>query len=254
MAHIETDFVSRRNRMIGIVVSLLFHSLLFLMFCFMGLTYQYPPPPEIGIEVDMGGGSRGGGSKGGETSVTRTQQPSTTENIPTQNIEPTAPVNTTTKTNPTSTNTPTETPTDPVQVVDAKALFTKKGNSGGSGSGGTGNEGSTGGIGSDSGDGDGGIGKGTGGGIGDFFLKDRPVVSKVFPNAKKNLQGVVKVEFRADRDGNVVYAKAGMKGTTITDLQVWEECERAAKRSKFRAKSDAAIEEMGTITYRFVMQ
>ena len=254
MTHIETDSAPRRNRIIGIVVSLLFHSLLFLMFCFMGLAYQYPPPPEIGIEVDMGGGSRGGGSKGGETAEIRTPQPSTTDNTPTQDIDPTVPVNTTTKPNPTPTN--THPPADPVQVVDQKALFPpKKGNSGGGGSGGIGNEGGTGkGIGSDSGDGDGGIGKSIGGGIGDFSLKGRPVVSKAFPPSRPNLEGIVVVEFRADREGNVIHAKAGARGTTITNAQIWDECEKAARRSKFKAKSDAEIEERGTITYKFVIQ
>jgi hypothetical protein len=89
---------------------------------------------------------------------------------------------------------------------------------------------------------------------GDFFLEGRPVINKVFPKTENNMEGTVIVEFRADKGGNVVYAKAGGKGTSINDQQIWEECERAAIRSKFKAKPDAQVEEKGLIRYRFFIK
>jgi hypothetical protein len=101
-----------------------------------------------------------------------------------------------------------------------------------------------GGTGSGSGTGTGGnAGSGVGNAVGDFYLDGRPVESKAFPKVKNNLEGTVKVDFRADREGYVVYAKAGGRGTTINDPQVWEECEKAAMRSKFKGKPDAQVEE-----------
>jgi hypothetical protein len=248
------DYTSRRNKAIGIAVSAVFHALLLLLFLFMGLSYQIPPPPEYGIEVDMGGG--GGGNNSPATSV---PTPAPNGGDITQNIEETVSVpDTKTPTNnpkPTITNTPIDKPQIvETPAVNPNALFQKRNSSGGTGGDGTSKGSGTG------GDGDDGNGQGSrnGNGIGntggDFFLNGRPVVSKAFPASKSNLNGKVIVDFRADREGNVMYAKAGVKGTTIQDMQIWEECEKAAKRSKFRPKSDAEIEEKGTITYRFVVK
>ena len=93
---------------------------------------------------------------------------------------------------------------------------------------------------------------GTGAGNGEFFLDGRPVVKKAYPKARVNTSGLVIVEFHADPEGNVVYTKAGVRGTTINDAELWAECERAAKQSKFKAKVDAVSEQKGTIRYRFV--
>ncbi len=251
-----TDKSNNKNKIIGITTTIIVHGLALLCFCFLGLTHQVPLPPEYGIEVDMGGG--GGG---GQTAVQNVNaQPNTTrarEKLITQEQEETIAMSstknnthkTTKNTNPSvATSEKTQTATEP--VINPNALFKRNANSGtGQGTG----------QGSGSGSGTGtGHGSEHGGGVGnyggDFYLNGRPVVTKAFPSAKNNLEGVVKVEFRADRDGNVIYAKAGIRGTTINDPQIWEECEKAAYRSKFKAKSDADREERGVITYRFVLQ
>ena len=258
--HIEMDYTARRNKVIGIAVSALFHALLLVLFLFMGLKYQIPPPPEYGIEVDMGGG--GGGGNSGRTTTTPSVPESPSGDI-TQNIEETVNTNPVPKVQPTTNPTPTTprvepTPTTP--TINQQAMYQKRNNSGGTGTGGEGTSTGPGKGNGTGGDGDNGTGHGNGGGNGignaggDFYLNGRPVISKAFPASKNNLDGKVSVEFRADRDGNVVYAKVSGRGTTIHDLQIWEECEKAARRSKFRAKADAEIEEMGTITYRFVIQ
>ncbi len=97
-----------------------------------------------------------------------------------------------------------------------------------------------------------GIGSGIGAGTGNFWLDGRPVVYKAYPKYSEKASGIVVVEFRADKEGNVIYAKAGARGTTINDTTLWAECEKAAKKSKFKAKEDAPAEQRGTIRYRFV--
>lgn len=245
----------RRNKYIALVITLVVHLLVLVCFIFLGLTHQVPPPPEYGIEVDMGGGGGGGAAVRSQIS-TEKKQSAPQERLLTQDQEETTMLNankqqtTNNKPKVTSTPQPTTTPTEPTPTVNENALFKKSANGGG----GTGS-GSGSGIGSGTGTGTGsGSGAGIGDSNGDFQLDGRPVVAKAFPNAKNNLDGIVKVEFRADRDGNVVYAKAGIRGTTINDPKTWEECEKAAYRSKFKAKPDADAEERGTITYRFVLQ
>ncbi len=245
----------KKRKLIAIIITIVFHGLLLLLFAFMGLKYQVPPPPEYGIEVDMGGG--GGGSRAQTSQLVNASRPATTaarDNVSTQDHEETTTLNTSRRTTsrPTTTQTtPSETaPVEETPTVNPNALFRRNTNQGGEAGNGTGTK-----TGDGAGDGDGNIsGKGKGNHGGDFFLDGRPVLAKAFPNAKNNLEGVVKVDFRADRDGNVVYAKAGVRGTTINDTQIWEECEKAAMRSKFKAKSDAQVEEKGVITYRFVLQ
>jgi len=227
----------------------------------MGLKYQVPPPPEYGIEVDMSGGGGGGGNSG-QASTTPSVPPPPSGDI-TQDEEETVTTNPVPKvqptTTPTTTTNPRVEPAPETPTVNPQAIYQKKTNSGGTGTG----EGTSTGAGKGSGtggDGDGGTGHGSGGGNGigntggDFYLNGRPVISKAFPASKNNLDGKVIVEFRADKNGNVVYAKAGARGTTINDAQVWEECEKAARKSKFKEKADAEIEEKGTISYHFKIQ
>ena len=259
MYQMEIDLTARRNKIIGIAVSAIFHAVLLLLFLFMGLSYQVPPPPEYGIEVDMGGG---GGSSGSRATASTPHTPSD-ESVATQNAEDVGVTAAPTKTdNPKPTTSPTNTDntvTTPVETptINTGALYPGKTNKGGTGTDGSGTDGKgSGSVGDgDYGDGQGDKnGRGIGNTGGDFYLKGRPVINKAFPSSKNNLEGIVQVEFRADRNGNVIYAKAGGRGTTIHNAQIWEECEKAALKSKFKAKSDAEIEERGTITYRFVVQ
>lgn len=261
MAYFQENNTSpeeKRRQAIAIASAAGVYILLFVFFIVGGLKFQVPPPPEYGIELDMSGGGGGGASaespKPQEAAPTpkATSTPAATPKVSTQKVEQTA------KVVPDQTNAkPTETKvqeTPPQPQVNQAALFKKKTGGGtGSGTGVGSGTGSGNGPGSGSGSG-GGIGSGSGQGEGDFWLDGRPVVKKAYPKARENTSGVIIVEFRADKEGNVIYAKAGARGTTINDAALWEECERAAKQSKFKAKADASAEERGTIRYRFVVR
>ncbi|MBS7313972.1 MAG: hypothetical protein KIG54_04260, partial [Bacteroidales bacterium] len=124
--------------------------------------------------------------------------------------------------------------------IDQNALFTKGRVKKGSG-------GSTG-VGEGSGKGSG--GEGGGSGI-SFSLAGRGSKSLPLPTATSSENGSIVVEIRVDQEGNVVFAKAVWKGTTLTDTNLWRRCEQAAKKSKFTAKPDAPELVPGTITYIF---
>ena len=110
-----------------------------------------------------------------------------------------------------------------------------------------GSGGSTG-VGEGSGKGSG--GEGGGSGI-SFSLAGRGSKSLPLPTATSPANGSIVVEIRVDQEGNVVFAKAVWKGTTLTDTNLWRRCEQAAKKSKFTAKPDALELQPGKITYIF---
>jgi TonB family protein len=72
------------------------------------------------------------------------------------------------------------------------------------------------------------------------------------PSYNSEDQGKVVVTITVNKEGKVIKAIAGAKGTSVSDQTLWKMAETAALRSTFNAKSDAAEEQKGTITYRFV--
>jgi outer membrane biosynthesis protein TonB len=91
-------------------------------------------------------------------------------------------------------------------------------------------------------------GKGDGPG---FDLGGRGAKSLPSPSYNSNDQGDVVVEIFVDRDGNVISARAGVKGTTINDSRLWDVARDAALRSRFVSDPNAPEKQRGTITYKF---
>lgn len=234
-------------KLIGLIVSIVAHGLLILCLLLMGLRYPDPPPPELGVEMDMGEFSDVGtdsehAAEGGEDLSSESSYANDDNNELTQQSED---VPLTSKKTPSPTKNKKK-PKDNVKPqsdetkVDQNALFTKGRVKKGSG-------GSTG-VGEGSGKGSG--GEGGGSGI-SFSLAGRGSKSLPLPTATSPENGSIVVEIRVDQEGNVVFAKAVWKGTTLTDTNLWRRCEQAAKKSKFTAKPDAPELDPGTITYIF---
>lgn len=234
-------------KLIGLIVSIVAHGLLVLCLLLMGLRYPDPPPPELGVEMDMGEFSDVGtdsehAAEGGEDLSSESSYANDDNNELTQQSED---VPLTSKKTPSPTKNKKK-PKDNVKPqseetkVDQNALFTKGRVKKGSG-------GSTG-VGEGSGKGSG--GEGGGSGI-SFSLAGRGSKSLPGPTATSPENGNIVVEIRVDQEGNVVFAKAGVRGTTLWDTNLWRRCEQAAKKSKFTAKPDAPELDPGTITYIF---
>ena len=234
-------------KLIGLIVSIVAHGLLVLCLLLMGLRYPDPPPPELGVEMDMGEFSDVGtdsehAAEGGEDLSSESSYANDDNNELTQQSEDVPLVS---KKTPSPTKNKKK-PKDNVKPqseetkIDQNALFTKGRVKKGSG-------GSTG-VGEGSGKGSG----GEGGGIGTAFsLAGRGKNSITLPTATSSENGSIVVEIRVDQEGNVVFAKAVWKGTTLTDTNLWRRCEQAAKKSKFTAKPDAPELQKGKITYIF---
>ncbi len=234
-------------KLIGLIVSIVAHGLLILCLLLMGLRYPDPPPPELGVEMDMGEFSDVGtdsehAAEGGEDLSSESSYANDDNNELTQQSEDVPLVS---KKTPSPTKNKKK-PKDNVKPqseetkIDQNALFTKGRVKKGSG-------GSTG-VGEGSGKGSG--GEGGGSGI-SFSLAGRGSKSLPEPTATSSENGSIVVEIRVDQEGNVVFAKAVWKGTTLTDTNLWRRCEQAAKKSKFTAKPDAPELQPGKITYIF---
>lgn len=93
--------------------------------------------------------------------------------------------------------------------------------------------------------------KGLGGsGIG-FNLSGRSSVHLSEPAFNVLKEGRVVVEITVDRNGKVISANPGVKGSTIVDQTLYAAAKKAALESKFNVKSDAPERQIGTITYHF---
>jgi outer membrane biosynthesis protein TonB len=96
--------------------------------------------------------------------------------------------------------------------------------------------------------------KGLGGdGIG-FDLTGRSPLHLPKPAFTILKEGIVVVEIAVDRDGKVIRATAGGKGSTIVDNTLYTAAKKAALESKFNVKNDAKETQIGTISYHFKLE
>lgn len=234
-------------KLIGLIVSIVAHGLLVLCLLLMGLRYPDPPPPELGVEMDMGEFSDVGSdlehaAEGGEDLSSESSYANDDNSELTQQSED---VPLTSKKTPSPTKNKKK-PKDNVKPqsdetkVDQNALFTK----------GRVKKGSSGSIGVGEGSGKGSGGEGGGSGI-SFSLEGRGSTSLPKPTATSTENGTIVVTIMVDQEGNVVSAKAILRGTTLRDTNLWRRCEQAAKKSKFTANPDAPELQGGKITYIF---
>lgn len=63
--------------------------------------------------------------------------------------------------------------------------------------------------------------------------------------------GKIAVEIRVDRTGEVVYARAGAKGTTLSDLKLWQKCERAVVGARLNRLESAPDVQIGIVVFNF---
>ncbi len=94
-----------------------------------------------------------------------------------------------------------------------------------------------------------------GNGIGVWFeLAGRGYISLPKPALDKPVDGKIGVSIIINRDGKVIFARAGARGTTITDIHLRLRAENTARKTIFAASNDAPEEQRGIITYVFVKQ
>jgi hypothetical protein len=230
----------------GIIGTIAFHLLILACFLFLGFSSPLPPPPEEGIEVNLGYSDDGMGDvqpedPSSDVSAEQASSNDQNENI-TQNTEETATLDKNNNDKGTQNN---ENP------VNQNALYKGKNKSTGGSEGETGKPGDQG---NPNGDPNAKNHYGTPG-SGDqvsFKLDGRQKKSLPKPDYNSRDEGIVVVSIWVDKNGNVTKAIAGARGTTTTSSHLLKLATDAAYRAKFYEKADAPEEQKGTITYNFV--
>lgn len=95
---------------------------------------------------------------------------------------------------------------------------------------------------------------GTGKGIdgdGNYQLGGRKALNKEKYTQDCNEAGIVVVSIEVDRNGKVISATPGVRGTTNNSKCLTEPAKRAALATKFNSDADAPVKQIGKIVYRF---
>jgi len=172
------------------------------------------------------------------------------KSVVTQDVEDAPAVVTKEKVKP-STTTPTITPEkkESKPTVNPNALYTGKKNKGvgvGDGTGNTpGNQGSLQGNNMAANYGEGGSGNGLVG------LPNRSFTIRPQVEDKGQLSGRVAVEITVNKDGVVTRARAGAKGTTLSDASLWEKCEAAVRNARLNESDGGPDLQSGIVIFNF---
>ncbi len=97
-------------------------------------------------------------------------------------------------------------------------------------------------------------GNGTDKGIEESSLGKRRTIQKPNPEYNCNEQGKIIVEIIVDKDGNVIKALAGVKGSTNNSACLLQASKEAALKTKFEPLKNENINQIGYLTYNFSIQ
>lgn len=262
------------------VITLVFHALIFLIFILLTIKTPNPPYPDSpapGIEVNFGNFIEGTGNVENDQmgnisdpspvpqnpSPNTQSSPNKAENILTSEAEESVALNAKpdAKESVKKPDAPIEQvkpqPQPSNELMNALNKFrsrTKNSGGGDGNSGQAGNEGSP--DGNPLTDGNGGSGGGPGVGVGKgirYNLKGRSLVKKptVFDDSQD--QGKVVVEIIVNELGDVVRAEPGARGSTTASPILYAKARQAAFATKFNPSFDGTKEQHGTMTFIFVL-
>ena len=246
-------------------MSVLFHSLLIVLFAFFGMTYLDPPPEDEGITINFGTSDQGMNNNPSKTQSEQVEETPTetavSEPIPAESVEEEimtqateeAPSIDKKKKEQEEVVEPVkkEKPKPDKNLSDALNKWKTKTSTSGGGDGNTGKPG-------DQGDesGDPNSSNYTGGGNGNgttFNLSGRNLVSspKITDNSQE--EGKVVVDIIVDKYGKVIRATPGARGSTTTSAILEKKAKEAALRTKFNSNPSAAEEQKGQMTFIFIL-
>ncbi|KGL64373.1 energy transducer TonB [Polaribacter sp. Hel1_85] len=86
---------------------------------------------------------------------------------------------------------------------------------------------------------------------GNYNLAGRKALSKPKEQPDCQEEGTVVVRIQVDKNGKVVYAQAGVQGTTNSAPCLLKPAKEAALKTKWNADSKAPSKQVGTIIYKF---
>ncbi len=254
-------------------ITVVLHVLILLLLFYVGLTYL-DPPPEDGIAVNFGTMDTGSGdvqpnepikSAPQETTSPPVSQPKSEikDEVVTQDNEE-APVIKKEEKKVEAVETPKETPKKelPKKVepkpdkttTDAISSLINGPKNDGTAQGSEGNDNTKGDKGDPNGDPNAKSYYGTGKGLdgdGNYLLGGRKALNKAKETQECNEAGTVVVSIEVDRNGRVISATPGVRGTTNNSRCLLEPAKKAALATKFNSDSNAPAKQIGKIIYNF---
>ncbi|GAB4250104.1 MAG: hypothetical protein Kow0079_03170 [Vicingaceae bacterium] len=253
------ELVQDKNSRAGMIGTILFHAVLLLLFLIFGLSYPDPPPPEEGITINFGTSDQGSGevqteetskNEATEESNSSPSNESSSNEVLTQDVEETPAINS----SESNTNNESENNTENQPTVSNElnnVLNNAWNNSSAASEGQTNNEGNQGDI-----NGDPNSNNYTGGGVGNgvtYSLSGRNLLSTPKINDNSQEEGKVVVDITVDKNGKVVKAIPGARGSTTTSPILYKKAKEAALKAKFNAKPNAPEEQKGQMTFIFIL-
>lgn len=255
-------------------ITVILHLLVLLLLFYVGMNYM-DPPVEQGIAVNFGTTATGTGniqpteaikSAPKETVPPPVSQPKTEikETVVTQDLED-APVIKEEEGKPVQEEVPVKEvikkekpvapkPTPDKKTTDALSSLINGPKSDGTEKGGEGNDDTAGDKGNPDGDTNAksyyGNGKGLDG-DGNYLLGGRKALNKEKFFQDCNEAGTVVVSIEVDRNGNVITATAGVRGTTNNSKCLLDPAKRAAMATRFNSDAKAPAKQIGKIIYKF---
>ena len=250
----------KKDQRRGVITTFSVHALLLLLFAFFGISYQ-DPPPEYGIPVNFGNSLDGSGDdaaapEGAEQPQAPTEAVSAETEATTQDVVEAPSVSSEKPKKPVEkpvekpAEKPVEKPKPSNELSNRLSNFGKPGGSPtGTGSG----QGST------TGGGDQGAANGSknrdgqgGSGIAGYNLSGRKPISTPAPmEGECEGEQIVIVVIRVNKDGRVIQATPGVKGSTTTSKNLLDRAQNAAMRTTWQVDPQGRELQMGSITYTF---
>ncbi len=252
------EIIKEKNSRFGLIGTILVHLLLLLMFLSFGMPYQDPAPEnEGGMMINFGNTESASGDEqpiepesSSSENVTPAENSAAEENVLTQDNVEAVEVNSSTKPQE---ETPVETPQpeEPVVSENLSNALNALNNSESSSSQGE-NEGA-GDEGNPNGDPNSNGTSTSGSSVGYSLGNGRGKVSFKKPENPTQEDGKVVVDIWVNREGKVVRAKTGARGSTTTNPILQKKAEEAAYKARFKKDENAPFEQKGTMTFIFIL-
>ncbi len=260
------NFVLDKSKRWGIIGTLLFHLLVFLVLLFIYLYPPFPPRPPIGLEVNLGVMDQGMGNIQPKKPIASTSTPTKAvtqkeikkEKVVTQDIEKTISLESSKKKKKKKTKVAEKKIIKEKKVekkkvaINNKFLLSKKIKASQGGSEGItkkpGDQGNENGSLSSTNY----IGFGGGDGKISYSLRGRKAKKIPRPVYNKSEIGTVVVKIWVDKNGNVTNARVLPKGTNTASSRLQSLAVKSALKSHFDATVNAPDVQTGTITYSFI--
>lgn len=267
------SLLDTKHKKKSMTITVILHVIILLLLLFFGFTYL-DPPPENGIAVNFGTTDYGKGNIQPTQPIKTAPKQSSPEPVPqvktevkeeviTQDSED-APVIQKEEKKQEVIETPNETPKkevvkkpDPTpdkSTKDALSSFINGPKNDGDAKGGEGDDNKAGDKGDPNGDPNASSYYGTGKGLdgdGNYLLGGRKPLTKPRNPQECNEAGKVVVSIEVDRNGNVLKAVPGVRGTTNNTKCLLDKAKENALKTKFNSDTKAPTKQIGKIIYNF---